>query len=277
MKMNPYLLALVAVFLMGSSGAIIKILDLPPTTLTFFRVAVPTVVLGLYLSLKRVRLLRYPVGWMLAGSTLNAARIYLYVLSYSYTSIANAIIVLYMWPIFATLMSRFFLGEHLPPRNASLLALPFIGILIIFSQQPFSWANDDFIGMSAMLASALIYAATVIIFKKESDKYSGLETVFFQNAVGSLVFLPLWLLDDTILGPATLVSLVLFATTVGVVAFGLYFTALKYIKASTLSFISYLEVLVATAYGLLFFGETLTWPTVVGGALIIVSTILLKK
>ena len=277
MKYSPYLLALLAIFLMGSSGAAIKAIALPPTTFTFFRVTVPTVVLGAYFLAKQTPLFRYSVRWMLVGSTLNTARIYLYILSYSYTSIANAIIIMYSWPIFAMLLSRFFLGERIPRRNALLLMLPLGGIILIFSQQSLSWENNDFVGMSAMLASAITYSASFIIFKRESSKYGGFETVFFQNVVGSLIFLPFWLQEDVTLGSVSLLSVILFSLLIGILAFGLYFTALRSIKASTLSFISYLEVLIATTYGLLFFDEVLTWPTIVGGSLIIVSTILLKK
>nr|WKN36627.1 DMT family transporter [Tunicatimonas sp. TK19036] len=276
--MNPYLLAVFVIFVFGSSGAFIKIIGVSPIVLTFFRTAIPSLILFAYFSLvQRTPLFRTSVRWLLLGSFLNAGRIFLFILSYSYTSIANAVVIYYSWPVFATIFSRIWLGEPIPRRNQFLLLLPLLGVTIIFSNQNFSSQSQDLIGMSAMLGSAILYSFTVIIFKRTSYQYSGYETVFFQNLLGGIIFLPFaWTqLDDyqwhtygLILG---------FVLSIGVVAFGLYFHALKQMKAATLSYLSYLEVVVATSYGILFFDETLTLHFIAGAALIILSTLLFKK
>jgi drug/metabolite transporter (DMT)-like permease len=276
-KPHPYTEVLLAILIMGSSGAFIKWLALPPLLLSFFRLAVPAVLLFGYFSLRRVNLFRYPVRLMLIGSVLNAARIFLFINSYSYTSIANAVIILYTWPVFATLLSMVFLKEPVPRRNLFLLLLPILGILLMFINQPFSTENDDFIGMSSMLLSAMIYSSTIIIFKKESHKYSGFETVFFQNLAGGFIFLPFFLDGGMEIGWTRAASVFAFAVMVGVVAFGLFFSALKKIRASTISFLTYLEVLVATSFGVILFDEILSWNIIAGGSLIIISTLLLKK
>lgn len=277
MKVNPYLQVLLAVLIMGSSGVFIKFLSLPPLVLSFFRLAIPTALLFIYFSIRGVNLFRYPVKLMLLGSVLNAARIFLFITSYTYTSISNAVIILYTWPVYATILSMLFLKEQVPNRNKVLLALPIIGIVLMFINQPFNTANRDFLGMSAMLLSALIYAMTIIVFKRESHKYSGFETVFFQNLAGGFIFLPFLLQENITFTIEQLSTLLLFGVLIGIIAFGLFFSALKKIKASTISFLTYLEVLVATMYGVLLFDEKLSWNTMVGGGLIIVSTLLLKK
>ena len=48
---------------------------------------------------------------MLIASSINAARMFLYFIGFTYASIANAVIVLYTWPIFATLLGLMFLKE----------------------------------------------------------------------------------------------------------------------------------------------------------------------
>ncbi|MFP4095192.1 MAG: DMT family transporter [Cyclobacteriaceae bacterium] len=276
-KFNPYLEVLCAILIMGSSGAFIKFLALPPLTLSFFRLFIPAALLFTYFSISGVNLFRYPVRLMIIGSVLNAARIFFFINSYSYTSIANAVIILYTWPVFATVFSMVFLGEKVPRRNLFLLLLPIIGIVLMFVNQPFSTQNNDFIGMSSMLLSAVIYSSTIIIFKKESHKYSGFETVFFQNLAGGFIFLPFVLNSGLDISWWQAGSIFVFATMVGILAFGLFFSALKKIKASTISFMTYLEVLVASSYGVLLFDETLSWNIIAGGSLILVSTLLLKK
>ncbi|MEO0331593.1 MAG: EamA/RhaT family transporter, partial [Bacteroidota bacterium] len=74
--MNPYLLAILAILILGSAGAFIKAIDIPPIVLTFFRTLIPTVLLFGYFKLIRQRkLFRYSVKWLLIGSLLNAARL----------------------------------------------------------------------------------------------------------------------------------------------------------------------------------------------------------
>ncbi|MEQ9438492.1 MAG: DMT family transporter [Cyclobacteriaceae bacterium] len=276
--MNPYLLAVFVIFVFGSSGAFIKLIGVSPIVLTFFRTAIPTLLLFSYFSVfQRIPLFRSSVKWLLLGSLLNAGRIFLFIMSYSYTSIANAVVIYYSWPVFVTIFSRIWLGESIPRRNRFLLFLPLIGVGIIFSNQDFTAQNQDLIGMSAMLASAILYSFTVIIFKRTSYAYSGYETVFFQNLVGGILFLPFaWTsIDDYQWQTYGLIFA--FVISIGVIAFGLYFHALKQMKAATLSYLSYLEVVVATGYGILFFDETLTVQLVIGASLIVLSTLLFKK
>lgn len=276
--MNPYLLAVFVIFVFGSSGAFIKVIGVAPIVLTFFRTAIPTLVLFSYFSVFQQKpLFRSSIRWLLLGSLLNAGRIFLFILSYSYTSIANAVVIYYSWPVFATIFGHFWLGEAIPRRNRFLLFLPLLGVSIIFSNQDFSAQSQDIIGMSAMLGSAVLYSLSVIIFKQTSYQYSGYETVFFQNLLGGLIFLPFaWTqLDDY--QWSTYGLILVFVLGIGVLAFGLYFNALKQMKAATLSYLSYLEVVVATSYGIFFFNETLTPHFIVGAALIVLSTLLFKK
>lgn len=277
MKINPYLEVIMAVCIMGSSGVFIKFLNLPPVSLSFFRMAIPSALLFIYFSTKGVKLFRGSYRLMLIGSVMNAARIFLFITSYTYTNISNAVIILYTWPVFATIFSMIFLGEKVARRNQVLLLLPIAGIVLMFINQPFSTENQDFLGMCAMLLSAIIYASTIIIFKKESHKYSGYETVFFQNLAGGFIFLPFFLMSNISFSLTQALLIPTFGIVIGIGAFVLFFSALKKIKASTVSFLTYLEVLIASMYGVFIFDEKLTWNIIAGGCLIIVATLLLKK
>lgn len=49
MKLNPYLAIVIAMSTGGFNGALVKMLDLPATAISFFRMAVPTVVIAIFL------------------------------------------------------------------------------------------------------------------------------------------------------------------------------------------------------------------------------------
>lgn len=277
MALNPYLEAILAGILWGLSGIFVKYLDLPPTTVTFFRLAVPSLILLLFLLIKKIKLFHGNNKLILLASTLNAGRVYLYTVGFTFASIGNAIIILYTWPIFTTIFSILFLKEKVPKRTFFLLFIAMVGTALIYLNKEFSFSDKNFIGMTAMLLSAVIYALTVIIFKKESEKYSKYETIFYQNLIGSIIFIPFIFLNKPLPTLSQTSIGIVYGALIGLVGFVFFFSALKKLKASTVSFLSYTEVVSAIILAMIFFQEALTWNMVVGGLLIILATTLIKK
>jgi drug/metabolite transporter (DMT)-like permease len=237
---------------------------------------VPTAILWVFFKLKNRKIFRSIDKMMIFASSLNAVRMFFYFVGYTFTSIGNAVIILYSWPVFATIFSVLYLKEKISKRTAGLLGVAFLGIILIYSTSEISFASNDFIGMSAMLLSAAVYASTVVIFKKESHKYTQFETVFYQNVIGAFIFLP-FLFVNVFPTIGQLSILTIYAILIGLVGFSLFYSALKKIKASTASFLTYNEVLSALVFGVIILGETFTWNMIVGGTLIIGASVLLKK
>src|SRR3989338_10409211 len=277
MALNPYLEAIIAGIIWGSSGIFVKYLNLPPTTVTFFRLAIPTLILLLFFIFKKIKLFHGNNKLILLASTLNAGRVYLYTVGFTFASIGNAIIILYTWPIFTTIFSILFLKEKVPKRTFFLLFLALGGTALIYLNNEFSFSDKNFIGITAMLFSAVIYAFTVIIFKKELEKYSKYETIFYQNVIGSIIFIPFIFINKPLPTLFQTSIGIFYGALIGVVGFVFFFSALKKIKASTVSFLSYTEVVSAIILAVIFFQETLTWNIIVGGLLIILATTLTKK
>lgn len=277
MKVNPYLAIILAATIGGSSGVFIKLLDLPPTTITFFRMFVPVAVLLVYLNLKKVKLFRGNYSIMLVASGLNAARMLLFFIGYLYTTIGNAVIILFTWPIFAAIFSTIFLKEKVSFRTASLIGLAFTGIVIMYLNKEISFGNQDFIGMASMLLSAMIFAITAVIFKKKLTYYSRTETIFYQNLIGAVIFMPFVFINTPPPGLVQISVVSLYGFMIGIVAFLLFFLALRKLKMSHYSLFTYWEVIAAIMFGAVFFGEAITANMVIGGGLILVAGILLRK
>ncbi len=277
MVLNPYLETILAGLIWGSTGLFIKYLNLPPTTITFFRLAIPTIILFIFLIIKKVKLFQGNNKLILLASTLNAGRVFLYTVGFTFASIGNAIIILYTWPIFTTIFSVLFLKEKVPKRTFFLLFIALIGTILIYINKEFSLSDNNFMGMMAMLLSAAIYALTVIIFKKESEKYTKYETIFYQNIIGSIIFIPFIFINKPVPTLPQVGIGIAYGIIIGIVGFILFFSALKKIKASTVSFLSYTEVVSAIILSVIFFQETLTWNMIAGGLLIILATSLIKK
>ena len=277
MKLNPYLAIIFAATIGGSSGVFIKLLNLTSTSITFFRVFIPVILLLAYFSWKKIKLFQGNYKIMLIASGLNAARMFLYFFAYLYTSIGNAVIILFTWPIFATIFSAVFLKEKVSKKTASLIGVAFLGIIIMYMNKEISFGNKDFIGTAAMLLSAIIFSITAVIFKKELKNYTKTETIFYQNLVGAIVFLPFIFINKPIPTIAQTGVASLYGFLVGIVAFLLFFFALKKLKMSHYSLFTYWDVPVALIFSAIFFKEVITLNMIIGGGLILVAGLLLRK
>ncbi|MEK6901746.1 MAG: DMT family transporter [Nanoarchaeota archaeon] len=277
MKLNPYLAIIFAATIGGSSGVFIKLLNLTSTSITFFRVFIPVILLLAYFSWKKIKLFQGNYKIMLIASGLNAARMFLYFFAYLYTSIGNAVIILFTWPIFATIFSAVFLKEKVSKKTASLIGVAFLGIIIMYMNKEISFGNKDFIGTAAMLLSAIIFSITAVIFKKELKNYTKTETIFYQNLVGAIVFLPFIFINKPIPTIAQTGVASLYGFLVGIVAFLLFFFALKKLKMSHYSLFTYWEVPAALIFSAIFFKEVITLNMIIGGGFILVAGLLLRK
>lgn len=273
---KAFLAVLMASTIASTSGLFIKNVEIPATSIAFIRTSLPTLITALIMLSSGIPFFRGNYKMMLGASLFNAIRMYFFFVAYIYTSIGNAVIITFTWPIFVTIFSVFFLKEVVTKRNMALLALSFTGILIVFSDKPISFGNTDFIGMAAALGTAITYSVTVIIFKKGTEDYTRTEIIFYQNLIGAFAFLPFLLMNRPIpeLGEVGLIAS--YAILMGLIGFNFFFYGLKQLKASTASMLSYVEVISAFFFGITFLGESLTWNMVLGGGIILFTTALLR-
>lgn len=96
-----------ASLLWGTSGVFVKYLNMPAESLAFIRLSIPVVVLSLWFVYTKNNCFQRHSVTLYAISLINALRIYLYLLAYSLTTIGNAIVALYTWPIFMFILVLF--------------------------------------------------------------------------------------------------------------------------------------------------------------------------
>ncbi len=276
--MNQRAFAAVALgaIITGMSGLLIKGMTIPATSMAFIRTMIPTVFMGLYIARYGLSFLSRNRPFLLKVSILNTARMYLFFLAYLYASIGNAVVMLYTWPIFATIFGSLLLDENITRRHLGLLTMAFFGIIIVNLNKDFDWGGDDLIGMISAISCAALYALMMVIFKRDGKGYELQEIIFYQNFLPSLFFLPFFVvnpfpttIDWTLAGAHGLF--------VGVIAYYLFFYGLRYLKASTHSMITYLEIVSAITLGFFCLGESLSVYTILGGIMIVSSTLFLKS
>lgn len=275
MQQRAFGAVVIAAIMAGSSGVFVKHMTMSATTMSFIRTLVPTVLLGSLMWYQGTRFFRGNYRLMLGASVLNALRMYFFFTAYLYTSIGNAVIINYTWPIFVTIFSIFFLREVVSKGQLALLGLAFAGILVVYANQEFSFENRDFVGMMAALGTAITHAIGITIFKKESDNYSRTEIIFYQNCMSVVIFLPFFLYNPfPELQNWTIATS--HAVLLGIIGFHFFFYGLRHLKASVASSITYLEIISALLFSYFWLHEEITVNMLVGGGLIVLSTLLLR-
>ncbi len=275
MQQRAFGAVVIAAIMAGSSGVFVKHMTMSATSISFIRTLVPTVLLGSLMWYKGIGLFRGNYRLMLGASVINALRMYFFFTAYLYTSIGNAVIISYSWPIFVAIFSIFFLGEMVTRGQFALMGMAFAGILIVYANQEFSFENQDFVGMLAALGAAVAHATAVTIFKRESDNYSRTEIIFYQNCMSVLIFLPFFLsapfpsLQNWTLAGSHAILL-------GIIGFNFFFFGLKHLRASIASAIAYLEIISALLFSYFWMNEAITVNMLLGGAVIVASTLLLR-
>jgi len=268
---------IICAILAGANGLLIKSMtSLTTGTIAWFRTATPILILIPFLVKEGELHFKGNNKKMLLASLINAARMYLYLLAYIYTSIGNTVVLFYTYPIFVTAIEAIFFRQKIERKQVLLLFLAFIGIVITYIGKPFSFQSNDFIGMLAAVGAAVGYAITVVLFKAENERYSKNQMIFYQNIVGAIVFIPFL----TSLPNATLPDLgigVFYGFLIGIVVFKLFFFGLKQLSAATATTLMYLEVVSAILLGYFILDEAITWNIIVGGILIVTSSYYISR
>jgi S-adenosylmethionine uptake transporter len=103
---------------------------------------------------------------------------------------AQAISLSYIAPLLALLLGALFLGERVGGRvvGASLAALGGVAI-IVAGQREASSGPEAFEGAIAILASAVLYAANLVVARVQSQAARPAEIAFFQSGFVTLILL----------------------------------------------------------------------------------------
>jgi drug/metabolite transporter (DMT)-like permease len=269
---------LVATFLGASSGLYIKTLPFSSPGMAGFRMGVPFLFLLPYIAKRSMCLgpvLHRKRIWL--GSLLNAVRMILYVLSFKLTTLTNAIVLLYTWPLFALLIHATITKTRLKIRETVLLLVAFAGVVVLNLHRGFSLSGNDMKGSLLMLSSAFIYAISTLIFKGALVNHTEGEVLYFQNALGAVVFIPLLLLELRGLAFQPMLLGTVYGISVGIIAFSCFFFALKRLPIFEYSALGYIEVFFGVVLGILFLGEELRWNIVLGGMLVLLPSFLSQE
>ena len=184
--------------------------------------------------------------------------------------IGQAVTLQYTAPLFVALLSGRIIREKVSPYVLLLLILAFFGIIMVVSPTTDNVEPDALLALGSGFFAALAY-----IFVRKLRQTDSPASVVFWFAIFSVLGSIVQAAPDIFsLSPKILIALIGIGIGAGGGQIGI---TMAYHKANAawVSAFSYLTVIIATIYGLIFFDESLTTTNMVGGALIICSGIAL--
>lgn len=182
------------------------------------------------------------------------------------TPLATASTIMFLSPIFVTLLAIPFLGEMIGPRRWAGIVLGFIGALIVVRPD---WGGLE-IGLLSVLCAALTNASYQIVTRKVRVYDSPMTSLFYTGIVGAIamtIVVPFYWQSPSAFAWLLLVLL----GVAGSLGHLCLIRALRLAPASTVVPFSYTALIWATLYGYVLFASLPDRYTLLGAALIMGS------
>jgi drug/metabolite transporter (DMT)-like permease len=249
-----------------------------PVALVVFRVLVAGAVLIAYARMRGLRLALRP-HWrrfILLGS-LNAAAPFVLIayaqltLPASFASIMNSIT-----PMFAAVLSVFFLKEALTAKRLVGLALGVVGVSLVVGWSPFGLTPQVVVSIAAMMAASLCYALGTIYARRA---FSGVPTMTMavgQQLGAGAVLLPLAAVNlPTSMTLEALLAASALALLGTAFAYQLYFTLVQRVGPTNTATVTLIVPMFGVLWGVLLLRDPITWGTLIGFGVILSSLMLI--
>lgn len=245
-------------------------------TILFLRFSLAAVLMLALLAIRREQL---PQGSVLLrligmGAIGYVGQTFVYLSALKYASAGLVALLLYLYPIFVTLLAALVLHERLTRLKGLALGLALVGMVL--TVRP---SGGQITGILFAISGAVIYSIYIIVGTGVMKHVSAVQSsaVIFAAAgtsAGVLMLVSGPHLPATGQGWAAILAIVVIATLIPVATF---LAGLERIGPTNAAMISTLEpvVTVLLAYGLL--GETLTPVAMVGGGLILLAVLMLTQ
>lgn len=270
--------------LWGTSFAVNKIalnVDADPVLIALLRFVVGTAaILPAVYWMKRLDLKMFVYPPIILNSFLNALSFALQNAGMTSTSATNAVLLVNTNVGVVAILAAIFLAEAITPRIVAGIFLGLLGVLFISTGGDLSAIySGTFWGNVLVLAAGWIWAFYIVLQKKILKPEADVMMVTTAIMADTMLFLvPMTLLFTTnyyISGTGW--AAVLFIGLVCTFAANLLYNAgLKKVKASVSSVILLMEVVSGMFFAILLLGEMPTTVTAIGGALILISILVIS-
>jgi drug/metabolite transporter (DMT)-like permease len=269
------LLIFAAVVCTSASSIFIRLNDMPPLVIAFYRMFIATAVLGVPLLRSAGfadfrKLIRKDIMLCLFSGVALAGHFATWIASLSYTSVAASTTLVSLSPIFVTVINAIFFRQKPGKIFVFSLMLTFAGTLVI--SMGASGDGMSFVGNMMALAGALFMAIYLMIGQQVRKRLGLTIYVFLVYGFSAIVLFILCISTGQQLSSyATwdFVNVALMALVCSVGGHTLYNMLIKYQGAVTISLVTLCEPVFASLLALAILSELPMVTTIIGGILVL--------
>lgn len=208
-------------------------------------------------------------GYAILGVVINAP---LFLLGLSMTSVQVAAVLITTIPVFTAALAILFGRETASAMRIGGIALAAAGALLVVGGESLTGTGRSFLGAALIVLNCLSYAFYLVLSKPIMSRLSALRVVAHMFKVGALVLLPFaaWPLmrQEWNVSWAAWGHLAFVIAGPTIAAYLLQAWALRHADSSAVAVYTYVQPVLASFLGAIFFGETLR-GMVVAAALMI--------
>lgn len=267
-----------AMFIFGTLAPFVRNIGVSSGELALYRAVMAAALVGGFLLLTRQKISlgsikRELLLLLLSGAAMGINWILLFE-AYRYTTVSVATLSYYFAPVIVLAVCPFLFKERLTWKTVLCFVMATAGLVLITGTA--GGGSQDLLGIALGLGAAAFYAA-VMLLNKFIKGVLGLHRTFIQFLAAILVLLPYVALSGGFtvatldgIGWASLLVVGLVHTGV---TYCMYFSALKELPGKEVAILSYIDPLVAVLVSVIWLGEGMSVPQIVGGALILGFTL----
>jgi drug/metabolite transporter (DMT)-like permease len=271
------ILAVLSALFMGTTGIFSRFTGLPAETVTFFRLFLGAGFLTLFLLIsgRSADLKHMPVRSVVISGCFLAGFMIFYIEAMNLTTMANAIMLVYLAPVPASIYAHFYLRERLSFFGWILILMALLGFAAIMEfRLPSSFDGNHSAGLILAAMSMLCYAGFILTNRLIPARVPVMTRSFHQLLVGAAVIFPFFWMTRTHISPINALWLAGTGFVPGFLAITCAVAALSRLPAAAFGTLAYFEPLTVVLIGWFVFSETLSSLQLAGCAMILASGVL---
>jgi len=263
----------------------IALRHLDPISLACFRIELAAIImLPIYFSRRHRAKLRLRDLWPFAylgfvGVLVNQG---LFTVGLNYTTSAHSAVIIAIGPIIILILARIMKLEAITPAKILGMAVAFAGVFLLEAENG-SPAQSPFLrGDVITLCGTVGFALYAVLGKKVAEQYDAIAMNTFNCVAAGIMLLPLTVrqgmhLDWWGVGWAGWLGTIYMAAASSVAAYTLFYWVLRYMSASRVATISYLQPVVVILLAVAFLNDHPTRNLLLGTALVLLGVYLAER
>ena len=260
----------IAVMLFGLSGVTARFVEVSAVLVAFGRVICSSSLLFLIAMIRKDTLRldskKDYVLIILTGAVL-AFHWTTFFQSIQVSSVAIGTITFSTFPLFLTFLEPLIFHEQLQKQSICCAVILLLGVIITIPE--FSMKNHMTVGIVWGMIASFTYAVTTLANRYFSAKYNGRVICMYEQGTAAVILFPTLFIIEAAWRIVDMAGVAFIGFVCTALAYTLYVTAQKSVKAQTAGIITGLETVYGIFYAFLFLKEIPGIRELIGGAVIL--------